>query len=234
MVMVIEIIFTLFVILLVFFFLLLIKPWHLHIIFKNNNLEYNYFAFLKILIFSIFIRYVNSRLILDFKLNFFSHTFNLFKTNINEKESEENLNSDSEEKENSSKGSEEKEKTNNELLLKIKELYPLLIQSKEDLMDLINVIIKIVKFNESSSIINLGVLDNNLTIKICTIIWALTAPLYSLNFRVFLTPEIDKIIIKTDSNIEFDIFFINILKIAYIIITREHLRNLIKFFINRV
>lgn len=223
MVMVIEILLILLIILLVFFFLLLFIPWHLHIIFKNNNLKYDYFALIRFLIFCITVRYLNGLIILELKVHFFSNTFKIFKKNVNEIKSE-----DEEEIEYS-----ENEKNYEDILLEVKEVYSLLNQSKEDLMDIIKVIVKIVKFDESFSIINLGVSDNNLTIKICNILWTLTAPLYALNFRVLLTPEIDNLILKTDSNIKFNIFLIKLLKIIYLFITRKHLRNLIKYFVNR-
>ncbi|WP_461436270.1 hypothetical protein [Methanosphaera sp.] len=111
---------------------------------------------------------------------------------------------------------------------KIKQILSLLDDSKGDLYYIIKLIIKMVKFDESYVILNMGLLENDLTIKLCTLLWALAAPLYPLNFKLYLTPEMNKFLVKSDVNVKFDILLFNLIKILFYILRRDRLRELIK------
>ena len=150
-----------------------------------------------------------------------SKAYDLVKFNLNDKKSDES-------EENYSDDEDNNEDKTSDIFPKIKEICPILFESKEDLFHIVNLIIKMVKFDESYAIINLGLADNNLTIKFCNLLWALSAPLYPLKFRLHLTPEINKLMIRTDINIKFNIRLLNILKIIIFIIRKRNLINIIK------
>lgn len=212
----VELLFALFIIIVVLFFILFFKTWHVHIILKNNNFDYQFIVTIKFLNIKVLIETLDNNYVLRFKLIFFSKMFSLFnytiKGNKNNKENKDNNKSEDE-----------------KLYLSLKKYYSLLIESKKDLYSIIELLITMIKFDVADVIVNLGVKNNYLTIKFCSFLWALTAPLYPLNFRFFLTPEINKLILKSDINIKFDIFLFNLLKIFFRIIKSTNLRKLIRF-----
>ncbi|WP_158005556.1 hypothetical protein [Methanosphaera sp. WGK6] len=153
-------------------------------------------------------------------LNIYSHKFNILTITLNRKNK--SLKKD--------KSSKETDEHNfNETIEKI---IPLIIESKEDLLKIIKLLTEICKFKKSYMDINLGLNDNNLTIKLCSMIWAITAPFYPLGLEVLLIPEINKLIIKTDMDISCNIFLYKIIQIIIKIITTKNLRNLIKTIIS--
>ncbi len=206
-----EILVILLIIIVVLFFLLFFKTWHLHINFKNDNLDYDYD--IKIIVLNLFfiVKSIEKNINLIIQLSIFNKDISLvnytFISNNSKKP--------------------EKDEDNTEFLSKIKESYPLLNESKKELYGIIKLLLKICKFEESYAIINLGLSDNNLTIKFCNLLWALFAPLYPLNFRVVLTPEINQMTLKSDMNIKFDMLFFNFLRIFWIILKNKNLRKLI-------
>ena len=236
-----EFLLILLIIIVVIFFLIFFKRWNIHITFKND--EENYYFFFKINIFfiNIVIMLVDNQIQFLLQFSISSKVYDLVKFNLNDKKIDESEEDDSEEdnseedeseEDDSEKEDSDDEENNNvktsDILPKIKEIYPLLYESKEDLFHIVKLIIKMVKFDESYAIINLGLSDNNLTIKFCSLLWALSAPLYPLRFRLHLTPEINKLMIKTEVNIKFNIRLLNILKIIIFIIRKRNLINIIK------
>jgi hypothetical protein len=223
--MIIEIIVALLIIIVVLLFLVIFKPWYLHIHFKNNNLDYNYNVSINFLLFNVEIMN-DSNLKIKFSLTFRSKTIPLFEHEVskeNQKETDDEIVDETIDEDN--------EKQN--LFEKIKDLYFLLKEAEEDLFKLTKLLMDIISFEESFSRINLGIADNTLTIKFCTLLWTLTAPLYPLGFKLIVTPEMNEMILKSDLDLIFKIRVFNILKVLIFILKQKNLRNIVKFLINR-
>ena len=212
--MIIEILLVILFILALSLFLIFLKTWHIHIILKNNNLDYSFDIKINFLFFNIFLFTIEKIVYLKFQASFFSKTLDIFELKLNDEKSEEIENTSSENEEGT--------------FDKIKQVLPLLDDSKGDLYYIIKLIIKMVKFDESYVILNMGLLENDLTIKLCTLLWALAAPLYPLNFKLYLTPEMNKFLVKSDVNVKFDILLLNLIKILFYVLRRDRLRELIK------
>lgn len=212
--MIIEILLVILFILVLSFFLIFLKTWHIHIILKNNNLDYSFDIKINFLFFNIFLFTIEKIVYLKLQASFFSKTLDIFELKLNDEKSEEIENTSSENEEGT--------------FDKIKQILSLLDDSKGDLYYIIKLIIKMVKFDESYVILNMGLLENDLTIKLCTLLWALAAPLYPLNFKLYLTPEMNKFLVKSDVNVKFGILLFNLIKILFYILRRDRLRELIK------
>lgn len=212
--MIIEILLVILFILALSLFLIFLKTWHIHIILKNNNLDYSFDIKINFLFFNIFLFTIEKIVYLKLQASFFSKTLDIFELKLNDEKSEEIENTSSENEEGT--------------FDKIKQVFSLLNDSKGDLYNIIKLIIKMVKFDESYVILNIGLLENDLTIKLCTLLWALAAPLYPLNFKLYLTPEMNKLLVKSDVNVKFDILLLNLIKILFYVLRRDRLRELIK------
>ncbi|RAP47012.1 MAG: hypothetical protein BZ135_02925 [Methanosphaera sp. rholeuAM6] len=219
MVMLVEILFLLLIIIIVLLFLLFLKSWHLHITLKNDDLVYDFIINIKFLIVKIIFELIKDSKVLKIQLSLFSKTINIIKIDLNKKRSKDDLDTE--------QVNEDVEKSNT--FSKLIHLYPLLVDAKDELMHIIVLITKMITFTDSYAIINLGLSDNNLTIKFCTLLWSLTAPLYPLGFKLLLTPEINQLTFKSDINIKFDIKLFNLLKITYMILKTGKLRKIVNF-----
>lgn len=216
--MIIEILLGLLLIIVVFLFLIFLKSWHIHIIFKNDNLDYSFSVKINFLFINLLFFTVEKLVYLKLQLTLFSKTLNIFEFKLNDKKTDEVT------EENSTKNEKD-------YFDKIKQLVPFLNDSKGELYSIIKLLVKMVKFDESYVFLNMGLKDNNLTIKLCSLLWALAAPLYPLNFKLYLTPEMNKMLVKSDLNVKFEIFLLNLLKISLFIISRKKLRNIVKVII---
>lgn len=216
--MIMEILLALLFIIFVFLFLIFLKSWHIHIIFKNDNLDYSFNVKINFLFVNLLFFTVEKLVYLRLQLTLFSKTLNVFEFKLNDKKTEEVTEEKSTESE---KG----------IFDKIKQVFPLLNDSKVELYNIVKLIVKMVKFDESYIILNMGLLDNNLTINFCTLLWTLFAPLYPLNLKLYLTPEINKLSVKSDINVKFDVFLSNMLKILVFILKRKNLRSILKVII---
>lgn len=212
--MILEILMVILFILIVLLFLIIIKPLNIHVLFNNNNLDYN--GEITINHYLINVEYNFKNKVITLNLIYKSHKLKIKTINL-EKSDEETS------QENTSK---------EDITNKLKELYPLLKKAYPDIMELIKLLTKTCKFNTSKINVNLGLNNNNLTIKTCNIIWAMSAPFYPLGLQVLLTPEINKFLIKTDVDISFRIILTNVIRIIIKIFTNKNLRNIIKILRN--
>ncbi|WP_323735405.1 DUF2953 domain-containing protein [Methanosphaera sp. ISO3-F5] len=217
--MITEILIILLIIIVILVFLLFFKTWHLHILFKNHDLDYILSVTIIFLFIQIEISEINSNPTIGISIKLFSKVKQLHSTKI-----ESNTETDElpEEK------TEQNTNTNTKDYTKIKKISQLLLDSKYELYHIIQLITGMIKFNYSKINMDLGLGDNNLTIKICNLIWTISAPLYPLNFHLLLTPHINETIIKTDCDINFNIKLVNVLKIGIIIIKNKKLIMVIK------
>ena len=193
---------------------LLFKPLDIHIILQNDNLDYSAKVNINFLFFNFLILYENSEAKYLFNLYLFSKKYSVYSFNfdLENNETEDDTNDFDE----------------TDIFKKIEEILPKIDDAKEDIFELVYLLKEVCKFKNSEIYVNLGLSDNNLTIKCCNLLWSIFAPLYVLDCRLLLTPEINKLILKTDLNIRLKIFLRNILKIIFTIIVTKSLNDLVR------
>ena len=219
--MLLELLIIICIILLIILLLLFLLPLHVSVRMKNNNLDYNLNIILKILLLKTLFTINQNDKKLVISLQIFNKEFQLHSRSLDQftEQNEEEEHKDEEPKEDNS---EEETK----LLENIKEKTNLIIASKEEIISIIKYLFKLIQFHESLVNVNLGLGDNNLTIKTCNTLLTILTPLYALNIKVFIIPAINEACIRTDADVSFKIYLINLLKIIITILKSENLRNL--------
>lgn len=226
--MIIKFLLALLIIFIVFLFLIFFKSWHIHISFKNENSDYFYRIIINFLIFGLTFFEREEINYVKVQINILSKTLNLFDIKLNDQTSDSSP--DDTEKSVEDNQSENNSEDEYSISEKIKEAYPLIYDERNSLYSIIKLLVKMLKFDESWVVMNLGLSDNNLTIKICSLLWTLSAPLYPAGLKLYLTPEINNSLIKTDINVKFDILLLNLLKILFFVVRRKKLMDVIKIF----
>lgn len=219
--MLLELLIIICIILLVIFLLLFLLPLHVSVRMKNNNLDYHLNIILKILLLKTLLTINQNDKKLAIKLQIFNKQFKLYSKDLNQN-NEQTGEQDLEDEEPKDDDSEEETK----LLENIKEKINLIIVSKDEIISIIKYLFKLIQFHESLVNVNLGLGDNNLTIKICNTLLTIFTPFYALNIKVFIIPAINEVCIRTDAEISFKIYLINLLKIIITVLKSENLRNL--------
>lgn len=219
--MLLELLIIICIILLVIFLLLFLLPLHVSVRMKNNNLDYHLNIILKILLLKTLLTINQNDKKLAIKLQIFNKQFKLYSKDLNQN-NEQTEEKDLEDEEPKDDDSEEETK----LLENIKEKINLIIVSKDEIISIIKYLFKLIQFHESLVNVNLGLGDNNLTIKTCNTILTIFTPFYALNIKVFIIPAINEVCIRTDAEISFKIYLINLLKIIITVLKSENLRNL--------
>ena len=219
--MLLELLIIVCIILLVIFLLLFLLPLHVSVRMKNNNLDYHLNIILKILLLKTLLTFNQNDKKLAIKLQIFNKQFKLYSKDLNQN-NEQTEEKDLEDEEPKDDDSEEETK----LLENIKEKINLIIVSKDEIISIIKYLFKLIQFHESLVNVNLGLGDNNLTIKTCNTLLTIFTPFYALNIKVFIIPAINEVCIRTDAEISFKIYLINLLKIIITVLKSENLRNL--------
>lgn len=219
--MLLELLIIVCIILLVIFLLLFLLPLHVSVRMKNNNLDYHLNIILKILLLKTLLTINQNDKKLAIKLQIFNKQFKLYSKDLNQN-NEQTEEKDLEDEEPKDDDSEEETK----LLENIKEKINLIIVSKDEIISIIKYLFKLIQFHESLVNVNLGLGDNNLTIKTCNTLLTIFTPFYALNIKVFIIPAINEVCIRTDAEISFKIYLINLLKIIITVLKSENLRNL--------
>lgn len=219
--MLLELLIIICIILLVIFLLLFLLPLHVSVRIKNNNLDYNLNIILKILLIKTLLTINPNDKNLAINLQIFNKQFKLYSKDLDQDDelTEEN---DLEDEEPKDEDTEEETK----LIENIKEKINLIIVSKDEIISIIKYLFKLIQFHESLVNVNLGLGDNNLTIKTCNTLLTIFTPLYALNIKVFIIPAINEACIRSDAEISFKIYLINLLKIIITVFKSENLRNL--------
>lgn len=207
-----EILIVFLIIFVVLFFILILKPVHIYLLFKNKNLAHDGVLYINYLLLELELIFDKKILLIKLKLN--QRKIILKKINLNDKKLINNF----------SDNSQEDNKFN---IQTFREILSLMNDSFSEILEIVYLLTKICKFKKSFAMINLGLKDNNLTIKICNVIWAITTPFYPLGVEVILIPEINNYLIKSDIEISFDIVIINILKVLLKIFKSTNLRNIL-------
>lgn len=219
--MLLELLIIICIILLVIFLLLFLLPLHVSVRMKNNNLDYHLNIILKILLLKTLLTINQNDKKLAIKLQIFNKQFKLYSKDLDQN-NEQTEEKDLEDEEPKDDDSEEETK----LLENIKEKINLIIVSKDEIISIIKYLFKLIQFHESLVNVNLGLGDNNLTIKTCNTLLTIFTPFYALNIKVFIIPAINEVCIRTDAEISFKIYLINLLKIIITVLKSENLRNL--------
>ena len=110
------------------------------------------------------------------------------------------------------------ENGSNDKLQIIKKYYPDIWELKEDILEIILSLRKIVFFDDSYIRMDLGLGDNNLTIRVSSLIWSITAPFYTLGLHTLVTPVMNECKLNLLSRLNFDVSLLVILKIILKII----------------
>lgn len=219
--MLLELLIIICIILLVIFLLLFLLPLHVSVRIKNNNLDYNLNIILKILLIKTLLTINPNDKNLAINLQIFNKQFKLYSKDLDQDDelTEEN---DLEDEEPKDEDTEEETK----LIENIKEKINLIIASKDEIISIIKYLFNLIQFHESLVNVNLGLGDNNLTIKTCNTLLTIFTPLYALNIKVFIIPAINEACIRSDAEISFKIYLINLFKIIITVFKSENLRNL--------
>lgn len=222
-ILIVKILFLIVIILIALLLIIFSESLYISVALKNNNLSYlgvisiKYY-FLQV-VFDIKTRQIN--LLITSKY----FTKEIYTRSIGE--SSENISTGDESSDDDSDSTE----MDDEHKYDIKELIKLLNNAKREILQTVALIIDSVSFKNSYILMNLGLGDNNLTIKTCNKIWAITAPFYTIGLQTILTPELNKTILKTESNILFEIGLLKIFKLIIKVLSNKNLRQIIEFFI---
>lgn len=212
--MLVKLLFLLLIILIVIFLIIFSESIHVSVIFNylNNSMDG------QIIIKYYFINYIKdfnnnvTKLVISTRL--FSKEFVL---NNNEEESESTSENNSDDKEREDENSEiSSEKGNFKNILNlIKRYYPDISVLKQDIIEIIVSFKDIFFIDDNYLNINLGLTDNNLTIKICTFLWSLSAIFYPMGLNILIKPIINETKLEVQSNLKFDISLLLVLKILF-------------------
>ena len=222
---IVKILFLVAIILIALLIIIFSESLHVSVTLKNNN--FSFFGVINIKYYFLQIAYdINSRQI---SLLINSKYFTKKITTKTKDNSPDKTDSDDD---SSKYDNEDINEDNDADLNKIKQLFKLIYNSKKDLLELIVLIINLISFKNSYILMNLGLGDNNLTIKTCNKIWAITAPLYAVGLQTILTPQLNETILKTELNILFEVELLKILKLIKEIVLNKNIRTIILFYIN--
>lgn len=206
-----EILITILLIFIVLLFILILKPVHIYLLFKNKNLSCDGVLYISHYLLELELLFNKKILLIKLKIN--QRKFILKEINLDKKVT--------------NKFSDNNQEDNKFNIQTFKELLSLMNDSFSEILEIVYLLTKICKFKKSFVVVNLGLKDNNLTIKTCNFIWAITAPFYPLGVEVILIPEINKYLIKSDIEISCDIVIINILKVLLKILKSKNLRSIL-------
>lgn len=222
---IVKILFLVAIILIALLIIIFSESLHVSVTLKNNN--FSFFGVINIKYYFLQIAYdINSRQI---SLLINSKYFTKKITTKTKDNSPDKTDSDDD---SSKYDNEDINEDDDADLNKIKQLFKLIYNSKKDLLELIVLIIDLISFKNSYILMNLGLGDNNLTIKTCNKIWAITAPLYAVGLQTILTPQLNETILKTELNILFEVELLKILKLIKEIVLNKNIRTIILFYIN--
>lgn len=222
---IVKILFLVAIILIALLIIIFSESLHVSVTLKNNN--FSFFGVINIKYYFLQIAYdINSRQI---SLLINSKYFTKKITTKTKDNSPDKTDSDDDSSKDDNEDINEEDDAD---LNKLKQLFKLIYNSKKDVLELIVLIINLISFKNSYILMNLGLGDNNLTIKTCNKIWAITAPLYAVGLQTILTPQLNETILKTELNILFEVELLKILKLIKEIVLNKNIRTIILFYIN--
>lgn len=220
----IKILFLILIFFIALFLIIFSESVYISVALKNNNLSYLGILSIKYYFLQISLNLKTRQANILINTKYLTKKILTFKTSNS---NDEHLH----EKHEQTDAKEESQTNNDDKIRRFKELLKLINNAKKDILEVITLILGLISFKNSYVLMNLGLNDNNLTIKVCNKIWAITAPFYAIGLQVILTPEINKTILKTETNINFEIKLLKILKLLMKILLNSNLRQIILFII---
>ncbi len=109
----------------------------------------------------------------------------------------------------------------------IRKYYPEVIELKGDIIRIILTFKKIIFLDENCINLAFGLIDNNITIKISTFLWAITAPFYATGLRILIKPVMNEFRFDLNSRLNFQLSLLVLLQILLMIVTNKKLLKLI-------
>ncbi len=217
-------------ILIVALFLLIFSNMHMYVSFKNQNLEYD--GNIKINYLLLELEFNIKEKILNIELKIRSKKIHIYSLDLNKKEDEDEnideIQTQPDETTDETTNTDDDEESSDDEKPDIKQILKLLDDAKSDIIEIITYLPKLMKFNNSNIVLNLGLCDNHLTIKASSLIYMISAILYPANLNISFTPEFNTLILKSDVDITLDIIVVNIVKLLFITIKKESIRNIIE------
>lgn len=217
-------------ILIVALFLLIFSNIHMYVSFKNQNLEYDGNIKINYLLLQLELNIKEK--ILDIAIKIRSKKIHIYSLNLDKKEdtdeSEDGEVTTSDETKDETKDSDDEEENSDDKKQNIKQLLKLLSDAKSDIIEIVTYLPNLMKFKNSNIGLNLGLADNQLTIKVSSLIYMISAILYPANLNISFKPEFNALILKSDVDVTLDIIVVNIIKLLIITIKKESIRNIIK------
>ncbi|WP_162685807.1 hypothetical protein [Methanosphaera sp. BMS] len=109
----------------------------------------------------------------------------------------------------------------------IRKYYPEVMEVKGDIIRIILTFKKIIFLDENCINLAFGLIDNNITIKVSTFLWAITAPFYATGLRILIKPVMNEFRLDLNSRLNFQLSLLVLLQILLMIITNRKLLKLI-------
>jgi len=228
-ILIVKILFLFIIFLIALLLIIFSESVHISITLKNNNLSYFGVINIKYYFFQIIFDIKSRQLTMLINSKFLTKKITTITQDTSSDETDSD--DDSHEDDPSKDVSEESNEEDDVNLNKIKQLLKLIYDSKRDIMDLIISVIKLISFKNSYILMNLGLGDNNLTIKTCNKLWAITAPFYTIGLQTILTPQLNETILKSEVNIFLEVELLKILKLIKKVLFNKNIRNIILFYI---
>ncbi|MDO5824809.1 MAG: hypothetical protein Q4Q22_00335 [Methanosphaera sp.] len=109
----------------------------------------------------------------------------------------------------------------------IRKYAPEILNLKKDILDILLTFTKIIFLDENYINLSFGLIDNNMTIKVSSFLWAITAPFYAKGLRVIITPIMDEAKLNVISRLNFQLSLLVLLKVIIKIISNIKMVKLI-------
>jgi len=109
----------------------------------------------------------------------------------------------------------------------IKTYYPDVLELKNDIIEIIFMFKEIIFLGDNYINLDIGLADNNLTIKISSFLWSLTAPFYAVGLNTIIKPVMNEPKLNLDSRLDFELSLLVLLKILLKILSNTKLVKLI-------
>lgn len=109
----------------------------------------------------------------------------------------------------------------------IRKYYPEVLELKDDLINILLTLRKIIFLDENYINLAFGLMDNNTTIKVSTFLWAITAPFYATGLRIIINPLMNELRLDLKSRLNFQLSLLVLLKIIIMVVTNKKLVKLI-------
>lgn len=215
--MIFEFLIILLIILVVLLLILFLKSIYVHVVLKINDFSLYGFLEINYYFINIQINIPKKYIIINFKIMSYSlkvKKFEFDKTNKSKEHEEEVPLS--------------KNETKSQSIDNFKLIISQIIDSQEDILKIIPLLLKMLKFSDNCTKISFGLKDNYWTMKLTGVLYAITSPFYTIGLDLLIIPIVNELQLNMDSNIYLEIKTRYILVLLFNILKCKNLRLLIK------